>query len=172
MSQVTDINQEEHCGRIQNIKVRATHGRDPFSCCRQEEQEFTARDEVEFRLVVGAEGLEARNVHQASPEGTTWGLYLQGPGRCPRLNSGFRDGETDRTDSEGQIRDSDADDEAIAIELSVTVELSDVVNAREDAPKEQCEEVATTGSLLIDTSDSFQWCCSFRPCLSRFSTGK
>ena len=83
----------------------------------------------------GAESLVARKVHQASPEGTTWGLYLQGPGRCPQLNSGFRDEETDRTECEGQIRDSDADDEAIAIKLSVMAELSDIVNAREDAPK-------------------------------------
>ena len=51
------------------------------------------------------------------------------------MNSGFRDGKTDRAESEGQIRNSDADDEAIAIELSEMAELSDVVNASEAAPK-------------------------------------
>ena len=51
------------------------------------------------------------------------------------MNSGFRDGETDKAESEGQIRNSDADDEAVTIELSVMAELSNDVNAREAAPK-------------------------------------
>ena len=51
------------------------------------------------------------------------------------MNSGSQHGETDRIQSESQIRESDADDEARSIELSVMAELSDVVNVHQDAPK-------------------------------------